>query len=92
MKTFNTDRAVPYANCKNRLSKNSGKYNRDITEGEYEKCRKDCIVFKGLDNINEMLDYLLQLKREPKKSKIKLLKLIYTDLFKKEMVSIPLLF
>ena len=65
---FNTDRAVPYANCIYRLSKLSGKYNRDITQGEYEKCRKDCIVFKGLDNINEMLDYLLQVKGEPKKN------------------------
>ena len=33
--TFNTDRAVPYANCIYRLSKISGKYNRDITEREH---------------------------------------------------------
>ena len=47
IETFNTDRAVPYATRKYRLSKISGKYNRDITEREYEKIRKDCIVFNG---------------------------------------------
>ena len=36
--TFKTDRAVPYANCKNRLSKISSKYNRDVTEQENENC------------------------------------------------------
>ena len=65
--TFNTDRAIPYANCIYRLSKISGKYNRDITDREYEKCRNDCIVFKGTDNINEMLDQVLQFKGEAKK-------------------------
>ena len=30
--TFNTDRAVPYANCINRSSKISGKNYRDITD------------------------------------------------------------
>ena len=56
--TFNTDKFVPYANCIYRLSKASGKYNRDITKQEYENYEKDFIVFKGLDNINEMLDYV----------------------------------
>ena len=69
IETFNTDRAVPFANCIYRLSKTSRKNNRDITEREDEKCRKDCIGFKGLYTINEMLDYLLQLKGEPKKPK-----------------------
>ena len=45
----------------------SEKYNRDITQREYEKCRKDCIVFKGTDSINEMLYYVLQFKGEAKK-------------------------
>ena len=67
IETFNTNRAIPYANCIYRLIKLSGKYNRDITEQEYQKCLKDCIVFKGLDNINEMLDYVLQFKGEPKR-------------------------
>ena len=38
--TFNTDRAVPYDSCIYRLSKLSGKSNRDITDQENEKCRK----------------------------------------------------
>ena len=35
IETFNTDRAVPQANCIYRLSKLSGKYNRDKSEKEY---------------------------------------------------------
>ena len=67
IETFNTDRAVPYANCMYRLSIISGKYNRDISEKEYQKCLNDCVVFKGLDTINEMLDYVLQFKGESKR-------------------------
>ena len=67
IETFNTDRAFPYANCIYRLSKNSGKYNRDISKKEYQKCLYDCVVFTGLDNINEMLDYVLQFKGESKR-------------------------
>ena len=56
IETFNPIKCVPLADCIYRLNKVSGEYNRDVTEGEYEKCKNDCIVFKGLDNINEMLD------------------------------------
>ena len=38
LETFNTDKAVLYANCKKRLSKISSKYNRDITEKGYQNC------------------------------------------------------
>ena len=65
IETFNTDRAVPYANCIYRLRKHSGKYNRGIPKKAYQKCLNDCIVFKGLDNMNKMLDYILQFKGEP---------------------------
>ena len=65
--TFNSDKAVPYASCMYRLSKISGKYNRDVTQREYEKCTEDCIVFEGTDNINKLLDYVLQFKGEAKK-------------------------
>ena len=68
LETLNTDRAIPYANCMYRPNKFSGKFIRDITEREYEKCRKDCIVFKGTDSVNEMLDYVLQSKGEAKKN------------------------
>ena len=74
IETFNTDRAVPYANCINRLSRLSGKNNRDISEKEYQKCLNDCVVFKGLDNNSEMLDFVLQLKGEPKRVNNKIVK------------------
>ena len=51
--TFNTIKCVPLANCIYRISPLPGKYIREITQREHEKCKKDCIVFKGLDNINK---------------------------------------
>ena len=39
--------------------------------------QKDCIVFKGTDGINEILDQVLQFKREPKKCNKKMLKKTY---------------
>ena len=74
IETFSTTKCVPYANCIYRLSKISGKYYRDISEKEYQKCLNDCIVFKGLDNINKMLDYVLQYKGEPKRNNNKIVK------------------
>ena len=67
IETFYTDRLVPYANCINTLNNISGKYNRDISEKGYQKCLNVCIVFKRIDNFNEMLDYVLQFKGEPKR-------------------------
>ena len=56
------------------MSKISGKYNRDLSEKEYQKCLNDCIVFKGSDNINEMLDYVLQFKGEAERINHKIVK------------------
>ena len=67
LETYNTDRVVPYCSCIYKLSKNSGNYNRVITEEEYEKCKQDCIVFKGTNSINGMLDFVLPFKRKAKK-------------------------
>ena len=67
METFNFIKCVPYAKCIYRLSKISGKFYRDISEKEYQKCSNDCVVFRGLDNINEILDYVLQYKGEPER-------------------------
>ena len=72
LETFNKIRAVPYCNCIYQLSKNSGKYRRDISEQESQKCLEDCVVFKGIDCINEMLDHVLSFKGEPKKVKNKI--------------------
>ena len=68
IETSSTIKCVPYAICIYRLSKISGKYYRDLSEKEYQKCLNDCIVFEGLDIINKMLDYVLQFKGEPKKN------------------------
>ena len=72
LETFNKKRAVPYCSCIYKLSKISGKYHRDISEQEYQKCLNDCYVFKGTDCINEMLDHVLSFKGEPKKVKNKI--------------------
>ena len=72
LENFNNIRAVPYCSCIYKLIKISGKYHRDISEQEYQKCLNDCIVFKGTDCINEMLDHVLSFKGEPKKVKNKL--------------------
>ena len=73
VESFKTINYVPYSDCIIRLSKISVKYNRDITENGYEKCEIECVVFEGLNNFNEKLDYVLQIKGEPKKLIIKLL-------------------
>ena len=72
LETFNKIRAVPYCSCIYKLSKLSGKYHRDISEQEYQKCLNDCVVFKGTDCINKMLDHVLSFKGEPKKVKNKI--------------------
>ena len=50
-----------------KLSEIAGKNHRDISEQHYQKCLNDCIVFKGTDCINEMLDHVLSFKGEAKK-------------------------
>ena len=74
IETFSTIKCVPYAKCIYKLSKISGKYYRDISEKDYQKGLNDCIVFKGLENINKMLDYVLQYKGEPKRMNNKVVK------------------
>ena len=69
-----------------------GKSFRDITVQIYEKCKKDCIVFKGTDSINGILDYVLQFKGEAKKLITKLSILIYTYLLTKDQDLIVMLY
>ena len=70
LETFHKIRAVPYCSCIYKLSKISGKYYRDISEQEYQKCLNDCVVFKGC--FNEMLDRVLSFEGEPKKIRNKI--------------------
>ena len=72
LETFKKTRAVPCCSCIYKLSKISGKHHRDISEQEYQKCLEDCVVFKGTDCNNEILDHVLSFKGEPKKFKIKI--------------------
>ena len=72
LETFNQIRAVPYCSCVEKISKISGKYHRDKSEQEYQKCLNDFVVFKGTDCINEMLDHVLSFKGEPKKVRNKI--------------------
>ena len=53
---------------------NFRKYYCDLSEKEYEKFLNGSIVFKGLDKKNELLDYVLQFKGEPKKVNNKIVK------------------
>ena len=74
LELHNTDRARPYIFCFYRLSKLSGRYNRDLTPYEYYKCKKDIIVFDGGSCVTNALDFCLKLKGEERKNnKIKLL-------------------
>ena len=47
LETHNTDRGRPYVFCFYRLSKLAGKYSRDLTPCELEKCIKDFVAFYG---------------------------------------------
>ena len=67
LETHNTDRACPYNMTFYRLSKISGRYNRDPTPKELRKSINDTIAFAGDDCINNALAYLLKLKGEERK-------------------------
>ena len=67
LETHNTDRARAYVFCFYRLSKVSGRYNRDLTPDELEKCKKDIIAFDGDNCVSKALDFYLKLKGEEKR-------------------------
>ena len=73
LQTHNTDRARPYVFCFYRLSKLGGRYNRDLTPSEIEKCRKDTIAFDGYNCVEKALDFCLKIKEEYKDKKGKVL-------------------
>ena len=69
LETHNTDRARPYVFCFYRLSKLAGKYDRDLTPNELEKCGRDTIAFDGDDCVEKALDFCLKLKGEEYRDK-----------------------
>ena len=64
LETHNTDRTRPYVFCFYRLSKLAGKYSRDLTPYEYEKCKNDAIVFDGDNCVTNALEFCLKLEGE----------------------------
>ena len=77
LETFKKNRAVPLCSCIYKLSKISCKNHREISEKENQKCPNDCVVSKGTDCFNEMLDRVFCSKENQKKSKVKMLKRFY---------------
>ena len=69
LETHNTDRARPYVFCFYRLSKLAGRYNRDLTSDEREKCKMDTIAFDGDNCVEKALDFCLKLKGQEYKDK-----------------------
>ena len=77
LQIFSKIRVVPYCSCIYKLSKFLGKCFRDKAKQESQKCLKVCVVFEGIGCINEMLDLFSSLKENKKKTKVKLLNIIY---------------
>ena len=77
LETHNTDRARPYVFGFYRLSKLVGRYKRDLTPDELDKCRKDTIAFDGDNCVEKALDICLKLKGEERKVKHKVLNTIF---------------
>ena len=67
METSNKIRVVPYASGIYKLSRIFCKFNRVISGKEYQNCLNDCVVFKGADCFNEVLDHALSFKGELEK-------------------------
>ena len=79
LETFFTAKCVSRSVPVYTLSEVSGKYDRDKTDRELEKCKNDCGLFKGTNWINDMLDYFLSLKGEAKRVINKIVKYIFFD-------------
>ena len=69
LEKYYTDRARPYVFCFYGLSKPAGRYNRDLSRDETDKCKKDTIAFDGDVCVEKALDFCLKLKGEEYKAK-----------------------
>ena len=92
IETSDTIKCVNYASNFCKLSKSFGKYLRDKREKDHQNCSNSCIVFKQLDNFNEMLDYVLQFREEADKIKKRWLIIVYTKWHTKDLVLIHILY
>ena len=72
LETFIKIRAVSNRSCIYKLSRNSGKYYRDLSENYYQKRLNNCVVFKRAICINEIINHISSFKREPNKIKNKI--------------------
>ena len=89
LETHNTDGARPYIFCFYRLSRIAGRYNRDLTPYEIEKCKKGSIAFDGDSCVSNALDFCLKLKGEETADKnIKFSNIIYNYMLIKDLVLI----
>ena len=61
LETHNTDRTRPYVFCFYRLSKLAGRYNRNLSPYEVDKC-KDTFTFDVDNCVTKALDFCLKLK------------------------------
>ena len=85
LENINTDKCVTNSVSFYKLSKISGKYYRDITDRQFQKCKIDCGVFKGTNCINKMLGHALEFEGERKSVRKKFLNFICTSLLTTEL-------
>ena len=64
LETHNTDRARPYVFCFYRLSKLAGRYNRDFTHDERQKCKRDTIAFDGDNCVEKAIGFCLKIQEQ----------------------------
>ena len=88
LETHNADRARPYNMIFYRLSKISGRYDRDPTKEELKKSIDDTIAFAGDNCFDNALDFCLKLRGDERKVKTKLLNKIYKGMLITDLVSI----
>ena len=72
LESHNVGRARPYCFSIYRLSKLSGRYNRDLAQYEIEKCKIDTFVIDADDCITKALDSFLEFRGEERRVKNKI--------------------
>ena len=70
LETHNTDRVRPYNRTFYGLNNLAGRYNRDLTPHEIDKCEKDTLVFDGDNCVSNASDILLKFNERKVNNKI----------------------